>query len=255
MKRAWYDPEIQDWGAQISSDSLFQVENNGRRLYYSVHADRAPRGAPVLLLLHSLHAFPREYPGIAEAASKMIVVQPWDHFGFEQHGSWWLGEDGEFFMLGLIDALIAKVRSRYPASRGLYTAGSSMGGFGALLHGLRLCADGIYSEVPTINLFEAFGDSPPFIEAVFGSGGERAMGDLIAQFGAAARLPGRINLVHNRWELSRENDLRFRHSMAFVDLLVERGADFYLEVPPTIGHSYIYPLDVIAELLLAERPA
>jgi len=96
----------------------------------------------------------------------MIVVQPLDHFGVNRHGCWWLGERGDYFVFELIDNLLAEIRRRFPQSRGLYTCGRSMGGFGALLRGLRLCVGGIYAENPPINLYKTYGDptvSPPHV--------------------------------------------------------------------------------------------
>lgn len=207
-----------------------------------------------MLYFHSWSAMPREETYINDVAKRMIVVQPWDNFGFNRQGCWWLGEGGDFFVPGLIDALIEDLRRQFPDSKGIHTCGRSMGGFGALFHGLRLLADGVYSEIPQSNLFRMYKDLsrfPPYIESVFGVHAEHPMGDLVAQYREAKEFPKRINLIHNRWDLNYENDEPFHQTMELINVLVEKRVDIYFEVPPTMGHRYMNPLTSIVDLLLA----
>lgn len=242
------------WGGPVATHLLKSVSVGERTMHYSVHADPEHLDVPIMLYFHSWSGTPRQETHIDEAAKRMIVVQPWDNFGFNRQGCWWLGEGGDFFMPSLLDALIEDVRRQFPNSTSIHTCGRSMGGFGALFHGLRLSAKSVYAEIPQVMLYEKYKDLtmfPPFIENIFGYHGEHEYGNLIELYRKAEIIPDRINIVHNHWDDSFESHDAFVQMMGLINLFVERKADFYLEVPPMTGHTYMNPLPIITDLLLA----
>ena len=79
------------------------------------------------------------------------VLCPLDTFGTEGYGCWWLGESGNLFVYRLLHSLIEKMKLSLDTKE-LYFWGSSMGGFGAILHGILLKADAIYAHMPQVKL-------------------------------------------------------------------------------------------------------
>lgn len=61
------------------------------------------------------------------------VVCPIDNFGYEQCGSWWLGENNDFFIKELMLRLIEKVKEITGGHR-LYFWGSTINGGMALFY-------------------------------------------------------------------------------------------------------------------------
>jgi pimeloyl-ACP methyl ester carboxylesterase len=116
------------------------ADSAGRKfLYYVNLANNAPNTAPTLIVFHGWNG----------AASNQIngerglgdpgwnTVFPVDYFGFNRMGSWYLGENGEYFVIDFVDRMIAELRNELGLAGAIYTYGSSMGGFGAVFHGIR----------------------------------------------------------------------------------------------------------------------
>ena len=105
--------------------------------------------APILVVLHGqgYNAQPAKF-----TSPNWNVVCPMDNFGWEKAGSWFLGENGDFFWLEAISNIIDQVRSECGAGR-LYFWGSSMGGYGALLHGYLHNAYAVYASVPQTHFY------------------------------------------------------------------------------------------------------
>jgi hypothetical protein len=126
----------------------FIEDKQNRKMYYRFTPAKNPKNAPILVILHG-HGSTR--------ASKFRdpmwnVLAPIDHYGKDSLGSWWLGENEDFFVKELLHQLISKIKEDTGTKEGLYFWGSSMGGFGALLHGILLHAHAIYANVPQIKL-------------------------------------------------------------------------------------------------------
>lgn len=79
------------------------------------------------------------------------VICPMDHFGYEKMGSWYLGEQGDFFWVEAMKVILRKVLKVAGKSR-IYMWGSSMGGFASILYGHLLGAKAIYANVPQTKL-------------------------------------------------------------------------------------------------------
>ncbi|WP_373031264.1 alpha/beta hydrolase family protein [Sulfurovum sp.] len=82
------------------------------------------------------------------------VLTPLDNFGYENKGSCWLGEKGDFFVKDLLQHLIHEIAEEYECEDHIYMYGSSMGGYGAILHGILCKANAVYAHAPYIRLQE-----------------------------------------------------------------------------------------------------
>jgi hypothetical protein len=99
------------------------------------------------------------------------ILAPLDRYGAKGQGSWWLGEGGDFFVADLLHRLVKQVRRDIGRDAGLYFMGSSMGGYGALLHGLLLGARAVFtSQAQTRLSGTAYTDAMPAIAAVGATG-------------------------------------------------------------------------------------
>ena len=126
----------------------FLQDEQGRKLYYVLRLAKDPKNARTLFILHG-------HQHNAKASSfgdeNWNVVCPIDNFGYEQCGSWWLGEDNDFFVKELMLKLIQSVQEITGSNR-LYFWGSSMGGYGAILYGLLTGAEAVFAHIPQIKL-------------------------------------------------------------------------------------------------------
>ena len=82
------------------------------------------------------------------------VLTPLDHFGYEDKASYWLGEKGDFFVKDLLQELIQKIAEEYECEDHIYLYGNSIGGYGAILHGILCRANAVYAHAPHIRLQE-----------------------------------------------------------------------------------------------------
>lgn len=79
------------------------------------------------------------------------VLAPWDTFGWHRQGSWFWGERGNNFVEPIVQGLIRKHRES-EQQRPWFCVGVSMGGFGALYHGIKYHCDGMYVMAPQVDL-------------------------------------------------------------------------------------------------------
>lgn len=93
-----------------------------------------------------------------------------DDFGYEQRGSYYLGESGDFFVKELVLELITETMNDL-AIKMLVTAGSSKGGTCALMFGLLKKADAIIAGAPQyyIGDYLATDDHHKIMEGICGS--------------------------------------------------------------------------------------
>ena len=106
------------------------------------------RVARTLIILHG-HGANKSYSKFHD--SNWNVIIPLDEYGTDNLGSWWLGENGDFKTFHLLQNLI-KILNNYFKFSSLYFWGSSMGGYGAIVHGFLLKAFAIYAHIPQIKL-------------------------------------------------------------------------------------------------------
>lgn len=134
-----------------NKDLLYIEDANKRKLFYRfTPASIASNFVPLIVILSE--------EGKAEATHfehKMWnVLTPLDNFGYENRGSCWLGEKGDFFVKDLLQKLILEIAEEYECEDHIYLYGSSMGGYGAILHGILCKANAVYAHAPHIRLQE-----------------------------------------------------------------------------------------------------
>jgi len=122
------------------------LELGGRTLRFML-LPAATRRSGLVVLFHGHYA--AMHLGPVVPLRHFDVLAPWDTFGWRRQGSWFWGEQGTPFVAELVAALIE--RHRRPGEP-WFCAGSSMGGFGALYHGLTLGCDGMYVQAPQVDL-------------------------------------------------------------------------------------------------------
>lgn len=104
--------------------------------------------ARTLIILHG-HGSNKAYSKFYDPNWNVII--PLDEFGTDGLGSWWLGENGDFRTYNLVQKMIYIMRAYFHFSS-LYFWGSSMGGYGAIIHGFASKAFAIYSHIAQTKL-------------------------------------------------------------------------------------------------------
>lgn len=185
--------------------------------------------APVLFILHG-HDFSAA-PASFRSESHHVVC-PMDRFGVKNGGSWWLGEDGIFFWIEAISKIVEDFRSR--GAGDIYFWGSSMGGYGALLHGYLNSAKAVYANVPqTLLLGSSYsneGGMRKYFEKIF-AGCDSEFNDLRK---VITEQRSKYFLCFN--QLERHSYFK-EQGLDFISHLNDVGASFYLEVRPLEAHG------------------
>ncbi len=118
-------------------------------IYYITRA-KNPESAPILLCFHGWNGA----NGAQTRGEKDYGDTNWntvfflDYWGFNRMGCWFLGEGANYFFLSLIDLMIEELRTKHNLKGEIYTYGSSMGGYGAAFHGIRLKVPSIVLDIP-----------------------------------------------------------------------------------------------------------
>ena len=260
-----------------SSALLREVEVQGRTLPYMLSLADQPTGAPLLLRFHGWggNVPPQDLSLTSTGRAGWNILAPFDRYGWNRQGCWWLGEDGNFFMLDLIDAMLNTVRSEFDLRGQLYTYGSSMGGFGAALHGFRHRCPVIVLNVPqtkiTGNNYGTY--HAPKLAPIFGEAFAKINDPskyegyrearLLSDVGAyLLELPQdyrpTIYIFQTRFDPS-DNDKEHANmylraqTLSFVDTLVSRNVPFELYVENKKAHyvrwSWLDAIDMIEQTL------
>lgn len=212
---------------------------NGRIFRY-VYRPIAPE-KPLLVVLHGHNKSPRASKLKSE---KFNVLCPIDSFGLKGYGSWYLGEGGDFFWL---DALPEIIKSLYSGPE-TYFIGSSMGGYGAILHGILNNAHGVYANIPQTRLLGstyANQGMGPYFRNIFGEDTTSRFNNLNTVVNS--NISTYFDLAALRWD--KENYLK-QQILEFVDSLTTQDVDYSLEVFQGEGHGLTMPLHLAAERLL-----
>lgn len=249
------------------------VDGNGRRLPFALVPAAKPKESPLLVAFHGwtgglnvernfdtliTPAYVDQYP------ENWNILIPQDRYGFGRCGSWWLGEKGDFFLLLLLDGMIRLAGNTCGFNGDIYTYGISMGGFGAILHGLRWKARAICANVPQIRLLdtELTERNARMLKAVFGAEDFdrlRRREDRDERLAALSRyadvtsfLDGGLPksrkptflLAQSRYDIS-PNYAR-EHCFYLVDKLLTQDFNFDLRVFPEFGHKeYVGVLEAL----------
>ncbi len=187
--------------------------------------------APLVVILHGHTRTP--------TASKFRhedwnVLCPVDNFGYEGWGSWFLGEGGDLFWLEAMPELIRHVYSgdKY------YFCGSSMGGYGSILHGCRMRARGVYANIPQTRLLgSTYSNSgmKKFFEPIFKCGDMSPYNDLRNVL--EKHLPTSFILSGLRWDKPKYIE---EQTFPFLAALCENEVNFRSEIHFGAGHKLTY---------------
>lgn len=137
----------------MGEDELLYIEGaNKRKLYYRfTPAALISNFVPLIVILHDEAGTEAHH----HFAYKMWnVLTPIDNFGYDNKGSCWLGEKGDFFVKDLLQELIRQIAEEYECDEHIYLYGSGAGGYGAILHGVLCKANAVYAHTPRIRLKE-----------------------------------------------------------------------------------------------------
>ncbi|MBF0295858.1 MAG: hypothetical protein HQL96_11765 [Magnetococcales bacterium] len=130
------------------------VFHHGERLirYARIPARKESKG--LVVFFHGFNSW--FHTGPLQPFEHFDLLAPWDTFGWKRQGSWFWGEKGNGFVAEMIQALI---REHHPdPAVPLFCMGSSMGGFGALWHGISLGCRAIYAMAPQVDLAAKIAD-------------------------------------------------------------------------------------------------
>lgn len=232
---------IETLDAILLEKNLNYIEDNqNHKLFYDFRPATNPKDAPLLVILHG-HTFNSKPSKFYDENWNVLV--PIDNFGINNCGSWWLGEEGNYFVMDLLHRLILKVRLETQSSKGLYFWGSSMGGFGALLHGMQLNAQAVYANIPQIKL----------LTSSYSEGGNKKYFEPIFK----EATPDRYNDVTHFLDLKepKNNPLFFiaqsrfdypnyleEHALYFFNKCMDFDINIHMEIAPVSGHTVIYPI-------------
>ncbi|KCB30454.1 hypothetical protein L541_3501 [Bordetella hinzii CA90 BAL1384] len=162
------------------------------------------------------------------------VVCPMDRFGVQRGGSWWLGEDGDFFWLRVMPRIVESIRSR--GGTDLFFWGSSMGGWGALLHGYLNHAKAVYANVPQTVLLDSSysneGGMKQYFSKIFGKDGGLSDFNDLKKIILDNRC--RYFLCFNQLE---KNNYFAEQGLIFLSHLNSIGAQTYFELRPLDSHG------------------
>ena len=224
---------------------------NERRMYFKYTPSADESNNPLLVILHG-HGYvanPSKYTN-----ENLNILAPIDNFGVNQWGSWWLGEGGDFFVKELLHELINQKRSK--SSGRLYFWGSSMGGFGALLHGILLQADAVYANIPQIKLLGSSYSNrgmDKYFRPIFDSSGESGFNDIVNVLNdvVKAEVLGKVPLFFiAQSQFDYENYLE-EQSLYFFKKCLELNLSVHYEVFPKKGHNLMMPLNKAIEKMLS----
>ncbi len=234
----------------MNKEGLSYIEDNkSRKLFYRFTLSSVnPNNAPLLVILHG--------HGTGKATKfqhKMWnVLTPIDDFGYENKGSWWLGEEGDFFVKDLLHVLIKQISEKYNCENNIYIYGSSMGGYGAILHGILCSARAVYANVPQIKLLNTIYSQRmmnKYFSALFSDtvAKENDLTNYLINDNNEIKFPTFYlceNVVSGK--NAYENYL-IEHTYYFINKCLENNIKFHLELLPKDGHDKNYGLGEVLD--------
>lgn len=219
--------------SQVEATYPEVFEIDGRFMRYAfLPAAEEPRGLVVLFHGHNAHL----HLGPVRPWRRFHVLAPWDTFGWRRQGSWFWGEKGDDFVARMVEALILSHRQADP-DLPWFCMGSSMGGFGALYHGIKDHCRGIYVMCPQVDLAAKIADYGGDIEsnpyAYLAGDGGRGLPDLIELARWRETLPP-LALIQNQYD--HVNPFA-QHGFRLIEAYNARRGWYALRVHPSVGHG------------------
>jgi len=130
----------------MHNDNLLYIENdNNQKLYYKfTPAALLSNFVPLVIILDEEQSH-FEY-------KMWNVLTPIENFKYENNGTRWLGGEDDFYVKNLLQKLIEQYADELECEDHIYLYGNSMGGYGAILHGILCHANAVYADSPHITL-------------------------------------------------------------------------------------------------------
>lgn len=211
--------------------------DNGKTMWFRLKPAREnPEKAPIYLILHG-HGTTSRPTLYAEA--KWNVIAPIDNFGEENKGSWWIGEEGDHSTSELLNKAVSKSKKLLNSNNDVILCiyGSSMGGYGAILNGIKLGAKAVYANVPQIKLlgstYSKFG-MKKYFQTALGTNPDKKYNDLN---NFIRNVEGDLPLFFICENRFGQKDYLKEQAMSFVSTLNELELNYHLEIVPTSGHN------------------
>jgi len=237
-------------------EGLSFIDDGKRKLFYRFSPSKKNSfNAPLLVILHG-HG--------TKLATKFQrdgwnVLSPVDHFGYEGNGCWWLGENGDFFVKELLQKLIKQKASEYNSENNIYFYGSSMGGYGAILHGILCGARAIYANVPQIKLlgtnYSENSSIRKSFEYIFGNNTlEFKENNLLNWLDSERKFPVFYlceNIIEEKASLS--NYLK-EHTLSFLNQCYKYQIKSHFEILPQEGHTKNYGIKEVIDKFMRFTP-
>ncbi|RAU19175.1 hypothetical protein DN062_02595 [Nitrincola tibetensis] len=244
LKKIFLDMELDQYGLDYIKDY------QGRRMYYRYKPAKDENHKPLLVILHG-HTY-NSKPSMYENGKVNILV-PIDNYGVNNCGSWWLGENGDFFVKDLLQKLIRLKLNKTNGS--LFMWGSSMGGYGALHHGISLGAKAVYANIPQIRLLgSTYSDKgmKKFFEPIFGQCIREDYNDIGLYIDETKKNNGDNNfpmffIAQSRFDYEKYLE---EQSLYFFNKCLENELNISYEVFPKKGHSLMMPVNVSVDKML-----
>lgn len=218
---------------------------SGRTIKYQFTAAEE-KNAPLLVIFHGHMLNPRpskfRHPG-------WNVLCPVDSFGVNGAGSWFLGENGDFFWLDVIPELISQV---YDGEE-IYFCGSSMGGYAAILHGSRMQGVAVYANIAqTWLLGSTYSERgmKKFFSPIFGDNEPGSFNDLAN----VLERDGKTSYIISglRWDKPKYLE---EQTFRFINHLLENKLNFSVDLRFGEGHDLTHTMPEIADLFIKNRRA
>ena len=222
------------------------VDDAGNRLDYKLNLSEKPEGKPLLVVLHGHGGKPTNM-----SHAEWNVLAPFDNNGFDGKGCWWLGKNRDFFIQNLLQKLIKNVSEKYRCQNDIFFYGSSMGGYGAILHGILANARAVYANVPQIRFSgtEYFKENYRIYDYIFGKGQSDNLpkqDDLVNYINSKEKLPT-FFVCESSVDLESAMFSKYleQHALYFMQCCYKNNLGMHFELVPQKGHDKIYGLNEV----------
>ncbi|AJC84185.1 hypothetical protein IMC75_04755 [Campylobacter peloridis] len=227
-----------DYISLLKNKEIAYIEKNNKKMYYKFTLSKR-KDAPLLVIFHG-HTFnskPSNYKN-----EFYHILCPIDNFGVENCGSWWLGENGIFFVKELLHQLILSIKQKHNIKKMVFW-GSSMGGYGAILHGILLKADVVFANIPQIKLLGSTYSNSGMIKYF-----QPIFGNNISIYNDLTNLLDKKKpecnplffIIQSRFDYKGYLEEQGKY---FFETCLKNNINISLEVVPLKGHRLFYSID------------
>lgn len=215
---------------------LGEIREGRRSMPFLIRLSKNPSIDRAVVILHG-HGNNERFSRFMD--DKWTVIIPLDTYGYEGKGSWWLGESGDFFTFRMLQELIRILKEKYSLPS-IYFWGSSMGGYGAILHGILMKSVAVFAHIPQIKLFDTQytdGKNLKFYKDIFGKDANKKLyGDLcnVVKDSSLKRSPV-IYLSQNTRD---SQSYLLEHTLPFIEACDNKGMALDVIMPLYAGHTF-----------------